>query len=226
MKLLIVLSLTILGQISFSQTEDWANLNKYKPENSEIGLPSENENRVVFMGNSITEGWIIADPDFFKENSFINRGISGQTTPQLLIRFRQDVVNLKPKAVVLLAGTNDIAGNTGPSSLEMIEDNIMSMVEISKANNVKVILCSVLPVFDYPWKQGINPSEKIVELNRRIKSYSEENQIIYADYFSAMVDEKNGLKKEYSKDGVHPNLEGYKVMKPIIEKAIKELLNP
>lgn len=226
MKLLIVLSLTILSQISFSQTEDWANLNKYKPENSEIGLPSENENRVVFMGNSITEGWIIADPDFFKENSFINRGISGQTTPQLLIRFRQDVVNLKPKAVVLLAGTNDIAGNTGPSSLEMIEDNIMSMVEISKANNVKVILCSVLPVFDYPWKQGINPSEKIVELNRRIKSYSEENQIIYADYFSAMVDEKNGLKKEYSKDGVHPNLEGYKVMKPIIEKAIKELLNP
>lgn len=226
MKLLIVLSLTILSQISFSQTEDWANLNKYKQENSEIGLPSENENRVVFMGNSITEGWIIADPDFFKENSFINRGISGQTTPQLLIRFRQDVVNLKPKAVVLLAGTNDIAGNTGPSSLEMIEDNIMSMVEISKANNVKVILCSVLPVFDYPWKQGINPSEKIVELNRRIKSYSEENQIIYADYFSAMVDEKNGLKKEYSKDGVHPNLEGYKVMKPIIEKAIKELLNP
>ncbi|MDY0082637.1 MAG: GDSL-type esterase/lipase family protein [Ignavibacteriaceae bacterium] len=195
MKLLIVLSLTILSQLSFSQTDDWANLNKYKQENSEIGLPSENENRVVFMGNSITEGWIIADPDFFKENSFINRGISGQTTPQLLIRFRQDVVNLKPKGVVLLAGTNDIAGNTGPSSFEMIEDNIMSMVEISKANNIKVILCSVLPVFDYPWKQGINPSEKIIELNRRIKSDSEENQIIYADYFSAMADEKNGLKK-------------------------------
>lgn len=221
MRLIAILSLIVINQISFSQNDDWANLNRYRKENLTLYPLSENESRVVFMGNSITEGWKIADPDFFTENHFINRGISGQTTPQMLIRFRQDVVNLKPKVVVILAGTNDIAGNTGPSTLEMIEDNIFSMVEIAKANNIKVILCSVLPVFDYPWRQGINPSEKIIELNKRIKTYSQNNQIVYADYFSEMADERNGLKKEYSKDGVHPNAEGYKAMKPIIEKAIR-----
>jgi lysophospholipase L1-like esterase len=213
-----------MNQISFTQTDDWANLNRYKQENLILDPPLENEDRVVFMGNSITEGWKTVDPDFFTENQFINRGISGQTTPQMLIRFRQDVVNLKPKIVVILAGTNDIAGNTGPSTLEMIEDNIFSMAEIAKTNNIKVILCSVLPVFDYPWKQGINPSEKIIELNKRIKTYSQNNQFVYVDYFSEMADENNGLKKEYSKDGVHPNVDGYKVMKPIIEKAINYLL--
>ncbi|MDT3695437.1 MAG: SGNH/GDSL hydrolase family protein [Ignavibacterium sp.] len=224
MKLLIILSVIIMNQISFTQTDDWANLNRYKQENLILDPPLENEDRVVFMGNSITEGWKTVDPDFFTENQFINRGISGQTTPQMLIRFRQDVVNLKPKIVVILAGTNDIAGNTGPSTLEMIEDNIFSMAEIAKTNNIKVILCSVLPVFDYPWKQGINPSEKIIELNKRIKTYSQNNQFVYVDYFSEMADENNGLKKEYSKDGVHPNVDGYKVMKPIIEKAINYLL--
>ena len=224
MKLLIILSVIIMNQISFTQTDDWANLNRYKQENLILDPPLENEDRVVFMGNSITEGWKTVDPDFFTENQFINRGISGQTTPQMLIRFRQDVVNLKPKIVVILAGTNDIAGNTGPSTLEMIEDNIFSMAEIAKTNNIKVILCSVLPVFDYPWKQGINPSEKIIELNKRIKTYSQNNQVVYVDYFSEMAEENNGLKKEYSKDGVHPNVDGYKVMKPIIEKAINYLL--
>jgi len=226
MKLLIILFIIILNQISFSQNDDWANLNRYKQENLNLSPPVENENRVVFMGNSITEEWIKICPEFFTKNNYINRGISGQTTPQMLIRFRQDVVNLKPKIVIILAGTNDIAGNTGPSTLEMIEDNIKSIVEIAKANDINVILCSVLPVFDYPWKPGINPSEKIIELNNWIKAYSESNQIIYVDYFSAMVDDRNGLKKEYSKDSVHPNYEGYTVMKPIIEKAIKELLDP
>jgi lysophospholipase L1-like esterase len=219
--LLTILFLAIMNQISFTQNDDWANLNRYKEENLNLGLPADNENRIVFMGNSITEGWLQLNPDFFKDKPYINRGISGQTTPQMLVRFRQDVVNLKPKVVVILAGTNDIAGNTGPSTLEMIADNIASMAEIAKANNIKVILCSVLPAFDYPWKPGLNPANKIVELNKWIKDYSIKNEIVYADYFSAMVDEDNGLRKEYSEDGVHPNLRGYKVMAPIIENVIQ-----
>lgn len=210
-----------MNQISFTQNDDWANLNRYKEENLNLGLPANNENRIVFMGNSITEGWLQLDPDFFEDKPYINRGISGQTTPQMLVRFRQDVVNLKPGVVVILAGTNDIAGNTGPSTLEMIEDNIASMTEIAKANNIKVILCSVLPAYDYPWKPGLNPANKIVELNKWIKDYSIKNEIAYADYFSAMADENNGLRKEYSEDGVHPNLRGYKVMAPIIENVIQ-----
>lgn len=204
---------------------DWANLNRYKKENSAIELLANNKNRVVFMGNSITEGWVRFCPEFFFDNSYVGRGISGQTTPQMLVRFRQDVVNLNPKIVVILAGTNDIAGNTGPSTLEMIEDNISSMSEIAKANNIKVILCSVLPAFDYPWKPGLKPAEKIVNLNKWIKNYCEENDLIYVDYFTQMADEHNGLKKEYSEDGVHPNKVGYEVMIPIIEAAIKEILN-
>ena len=222
--LLTILFLVIMNQISFTQNDDWANLNRYKEENLNLGLPADNENRIVFMGNSITEGWLQLDPDFFKDKPYINRGISGQTTPQMLVRFRQDVVNLKPKVVVILAGTNDIAGNTGPSTLEMIADNIASMAEIAKANNIKVILCSVLPAYDYPWKPGLNPANKIVELNKWIKDYSIKNEIAYADYFSAMVDENNGLRKEYSEDGVHPNLRGYKVMAPIIENVIQRVI--
>jgi lysophospholipase L1-like esterase len=222
--LLTILFLAIMNQISFTQNDDWANLNRYKEENLNLGLPADNENRIVFMGNSITEGWLQLNPDFFKDKPYINRGISGQTTPQMLVRFRQDVVNLKPKVVVILAGTNDIAGNTGPSTLEMIADNIASMAEIAKANNIKVILCSVLPAFDYPWKPGLNPANKIVELNKWIKDYSIKNEIVYADYFSAMVDENNGLRKEYSEDGVHPNLRGYKVMAPIIENVIQKVI--
>ena len=164
------------------------------------------------------------NPDFFLDKPLINRGISGQTTPQMLVRFRQDVVNLKPKVVVILAGTNDIAGNTGPSSLEMIEDNIVSMVEIAKANNIKILLCSVLPVYDYPWKSGLEPAQKIVNLNKWIKEYSHNNDIIYVDYFTQMADVNDGLKQEFSEDGVHPNLVGYRVMEPIIEKAIAEVL--
>lgn len=225
MKKLILFTLLIMNQILFAQTEDWANLNRYREDNLRLGLPSENENRVVFMGNSITEGWYRLFPDFFINNSFVNRGISGQTTPQMLIRFKQDAVNLRPKAVVILAGTNDIAGNTGASTLEMIEDNITSMTEIAKANNIKVLLCSVLPAFDYPWKPGLEPAEKIVELNEWIKNYCKENDLIYVDYFTSMADEKNGLKREYSEDGVHPNGAGYKVMMPIVEKAISKALN-
>ncbi len=222
--LLITLLIFIMEQNTLAQNEqllnDWANLIRYKAENSKLGLPSENESRIVFMGNSITEGWLQIYPEFFEGKPYIDRGISGQTTPQMLVRFRQDVINLKPKIVVILAGTNDIAGNTGPSTLEMIEDNIASMVEIAIANDIRPILCSVLPAYDYPWRPGLNPAEKIVKLNEWIKNYCEENHLIYVDYFTSMADDRNGLKKEYSEDGVHPNKTGYEVMSRIIEKAI------
>ncbi len=207
-----------------SLNNDWPNLTRFRNENLKLGMPSPAENRVVFMGNSITEGWLKINPEFFEGKPYLDRGISGQTTPQMLIRFRPDVINLKPKVVVILAGTNDIAGNTGPSTLEMIEDNIASMVDIAKTNNIKVVLCSVLPVYDYPWKPGLNPAEKIVKLNKWIKDYAEMNGIFYVDYFTPMADEQNGLKKEYSEDGVHPNQAGYKVMAPLVEKAIAEVL--
>ena len=221
---IILINLIFMEQISLAQNTDWADLNRYKEDNLMIGLPAPDENRVVFMGNSITQGWGDAQPEFFEGKSYINRGISGQTTPQMLVRFRPDVVNLKPKVVLILAGTNDIAGNTGPSTLEMIEDNIASMVEIAKANNIKVVLCSVLPAFEYPWKPGLEPAQKIIDLNKWIKEYAIKNKIIYVDYFTPMADERNGLKKEYSEDGVHPNLTGYKVMEPLVELAIEEAL--
>ncbi|HZK94739.1 MAG TPA: SGNH/GDSL hydrolase family protein [Prolixibacteraceae bacterium] len=210
-------------QVSFGQ--DWANLNRFKAENANQVLPTPGERRVVFMGNSITEGWINIHPEFFAGKFYINRGIGGQTTPQMLVRFRADVIKLKPRVVVILAGTNDIAGNSGPSTLEMIEDNIISMAQLAKANDIKVILCSVLPVYDYPWKTGLKPAEKIIELNKLIKNYASKSDIIYLDFFSAMVDERNGLKAAYSKDGVHPNEAGYNVMEPLTEKAIDKAFN-
>lgn len=213
-----------MEQTSIAQNNDWPNFERYKEDNLKLGLPKADENRIVFMGNSITQGWSETNPDFFIGKSYINRGISGQTTPQMLVRFRADVVNLKPKVVVILAGTNDIAGNTGPSTLEMIEDNIASMVEIAKANNIKVVLCSVLPAYDYPWKPGLEPAQKIVDLNKWIADYASKNEIVYVDYYTPMADERNGLKKEYSEDGVHPNLTGYKVMEPLVEKAIEGAL--
>jgi lysophospholipase L1-like esterase len=213
-----------MEQTLLAQNTDWANFDKYKEDNLKLRLPAQDEDRVVFMGNSITQGWGEEHPEFFEGKSYINRGISGQTTPQMLVRFRADVVNLKPKVVLILAGTNDIAGNTGPSTLEMIEDNIASMVEIAKANNIKVVLCSLLPAYDYPWKSGLNPAKKIVELNKWIKNFADKNDDIYVDYFTSMADERNGLKKEYSEDGVHPNLAGYKVMEPLVEVAIEEAL--
>lgn len=209
---------------NFTYAQDWANLDHFRDENLKLGLPQPGENRIVFMGNSITEGWINSCPDFFAGKPYINRGISGQTTPQMLVRFRADVADLKPAVVVILAGTNDIAGNTGPSTLEMIADNIFSMSEIAKANGIKVILCSVLPVFDYPWNPGLQPADKIIVLNGMLKSYAEKNGLIYLDYYSALVDERKGMKAEYSKDGVHPNEAGYRVMAPLCEQAIAKAL--
>jgi len=203
---------------------DWPNLKRFRDDNTKIGLPAANENRVVFLGNSITIGWIGNCPEFFANRPYINRGISGQTTPQMLVRFRPDVINLKPKVVVILAGTNDIAGNTGPSTIEMIEDNLASMADLARANGIKVILCSILPAYDYPWKPGLKPYEKIIVLNQWLKEYALNHGMIYLDYYSALVDSRPGMKFAYSKDGVHPNRDGYKVMEPLVEKAIAKAL--
>ena len=204
--------------------QDWPNLGRFQKENAALPLPSQGENRVVFMGNSITQGWIEKRADFFKINPYINRGISGQTTPQMLIRFRQDVIALQPKVVVILAGTNDIAGNTGPSTLEMIEDNLASMAELAQAHGIRVVLSSVLPVIDYPWKKGLEPAEKIVTLNAWMQSYCEEKGFIYLDYFTSMANEQHGMKTELTYDGVHANVAGYKVMEPLVEAAIQKAL--
>lgn len=208
----------------FLYTQDWPDLNHYSVDNTKLGLPAEGENRIVFFGNSITENWGKIVPGFFSGKPYVNRGISGQTTPQMLVRFRSDVIKLHPTLVIILAGTNDIAENTGPSTLEMIEDNIISMTELARANNIKVVLCSVLPAFKYPWRPVIQPAEKIIELNQMIKSYADKNGIIYLDYYSLMVDEQKGLKTEYTTDGVHPNEAGYKVMAPLVEEAIARAL--
>lgn len=203
---------------------DWANFGRYHADNLKIGMPSEGEKRVVFMGNSITDGWIRMDSDFFKKNHYVDRGISGQTTPQMLVRFRPDVINLKASVVVILAGINDIAGNTGPSTLEMIEDNLASMTEIAQANGVSVVLSSVLPAFDFPWRPGLEPADKVVKLNAWIKKYAESHNCVYLDYFTPMADEKHALKADLGSDGVHPNLAGYKIMEPLAEQAIQKAL--
>ena len=203
---------------------DWANLSRFHDANIKTGLPAAGEKRVVFMGNSITEGWSRIDLGFFSGKPYVNRGISGQTTPQMLIRFRPDAINLKPAVIVILAGINDIAGNTGPSTLEMIEDNLASMVDLAKANGVPVVLSSVLPAYDFPWRPGMQPAEKVVQLNLWIKNYAENNGCVYLDYFTLMADERHGLKAQFTYDGVHPNLAGYKVMDPLVESAIQKAL--
>ena len=204
--------------------KDWANLERFKKENKMLGNPKKGEQRVVFMGNSITQSWLDYSPGFFSKNNFVNRGISGQTTPQMLLRFSADVIELHPEVVVILAGTNDIAGNTGPMTLEQILGNIKSMVELAKANNIKVVLSSVLPAFDYPWRPGLHPDKKIPELNNMLNAYANKADIVYLDYFSAMVDGRNGLPKKYSQDGVHPSMEGYMAMEPLVKEAIEEAL--
>ena len=221
-------SLLILLFISVSQNsnaQDWPDLNRFRKQNDSLGVPAEGDKRVVFMGNSITEGWPNKDPEYFANPYYINRGISGQTTPQMLLRFRADVIDLQPSVVIILAGTNDIAGNTGPISLEEIRDNIISMSELAKANGIVVIISSVLPAHDYVWRPGLEPNIKIPKLNAMLEEYASTNGIIYLDYFSAMVDDRNGLPTELADDGVHPTKEGYAIMKPLAEAAIKKALS-
>ena len=223
--ILIYLSLVACSSEKKLVEQDWPNLKYYRSKNLKLGSPSKSEKRVVFMGNSITEGWPTLQPEFFESKSYINRGISGQTTPQMLIRFRQDVIDLKPKLVLILAGINDIAGNTGPSNVTMITNNIISMAQLAKSNKIKVIICSILPAKDFPWNPGMNPPPKILNVNQILRSYALANGMVYLDYYSLMVDESNALIGEYGSDGVHPNKEGYKVMSLLAEQEINRILN-
>jgi len=203
---------------------DWPNLARYRDANRNLPPASASEPRVVFMGDSITELWDRDSGKFFASKGYIGRGIGGQTTPQMLVRFQQDVVALKPKVVVINAGTNDIAGNTGPSSLEMIEDNLKSMAQIAAANGIQVVLASVTPAYDYPWKRGLEPAEKIVALNSWMKDYCARTGCVYADYFTPMSYEKHGMKEGLSRDGIHPTPAGYAIMAPIAERSIAQAL--
>jgi len=221
----------ILGVNNYTNGQDWrsfANIDRYSEANAQIKRDTTSENRIVFMGNSITEAWPIISPEFFKKNGYIGRGISGQTTPQMLLRFRYDVIDLKPRVVVLLAGTNDLAGNTGDTSIDAIVANIQSMAELADQNGIKVILSSVLPAIDFPWKPGREPAEKIVELNSKLRDYAEKNNYIYVDYHSLLADDKGGLKvPEYTaaNDLVHPNKMGYGVMEKLVKPAIEKALS-
>src|SRR5689334_10024470 len=207
------------------QLQDWANINRYRADNAKVAPPAPDEERVVFMGDSITDGWGKQYGKFFPGKPYINRGISGQTTPQMLIRFRPDVIALKPRAVVILAGTNDIAGNTGPSTLEMIEDNLASMVDLAQKNGIKVVLSSVMPVCDYIRNQTTRrPNDQIVALNKWIKEYADTHGAVYLDYYTPMLDDKGVLKQELTYDGLHPNSAGYDVMMPLAQKAIDQAL--
>lgn len=205
---------------------DWPQLNRYREDNAKLSSPATADRRVVFYGDSITDNWGRYIPvPFFPGKPYVNRGISGQTTAQMLVRFRQDVIDLSPAAVLILAGTNDLAGNTGLSSLQMIEDNLQSMSELAKAHGIRVILASLLPVSEYPWRRGVHPADEIRDLNTWIKSYAKNNGITYLDYYSAMTNAQGGLDATIAPDGVHPNSAGYAIMAPLAEKAIHQTLN-
>ena len=203
---------------------DWADMKRYRDDDAKIGPPGPKEKRVVSTGDSITDGWIRQAPEFFQGKPYYDRGISGQTTPQMLVRFRQDVVNLHPKVVVILAGTNDIAGNTGPATPEMIQDNLVSMVDLARANGIRVVLSSITPSDDFWWNPGTKPANRIAEMNTWIKAYAAKHELVYLDYYSAMVDDHGGMKKEFTSDGVHPNPAGFALMGKLAEKAVAAAL--
>ncbi len=206
---------------------DFGNLGRYREANGKLEPPAATENRVVFMGDSITDIWKLDQS--FPGKPYINRGIGGQTTPQMLLRFRPDVIKLAPEVVVILAGTNDIAGNTGPMTLEEIEANLQTMAELARAHNIRVVLSSVLPVNNYTERSKIffplRPPAQVVELNRWIKRYATQNNLVYLDYFSAMVDDKGMLQADLAEDGLHPNAKGFAIMAPLAQKAIDQAIS-
>ena len=202
---------------------DWAQLGQYRDENRRLPPPSAARPRVIFLGDSLTESWDLAGLRL-DQAEVLNRGISAQTTPQMLVRFRQDVVELKPAVVHILAATNDLAGNTGPTTLGAIEDNLSSMVEAAEANHIRVVLASVLPALDFPWRPGLQPAARIVALNDWMRAYARRRNLVYADYYSALVDSQRGFKAELADDGVHPNRAGYAVMSPIARESIRRAL--
>jgi lysophospholipase L1-like esterase len=203
---------------------DLTDIAHYDSLNASLPPPDPRERRVVFMGDSITEFWANLDPEFFARADFVDRGISGQTTPQMLLRFRQDVIALKPAVVHILAGTNDIAGNTGPMDLPATEANIASMVDLARANAIQVVIGSVLPAAEFPWRPGLSPGPKIVALNGWLKGYSSARHLIYVDYYKAMTDGALGMRSDLTPDGVHPSQAGYRVMEPLTRAAIRAAL--
>jgi lysophospholipase L1-like esterase len=207
-------------------TDDYGQLARYREADAALAAPAAGENRVAFFGDSITDIWKIED--YFPGKPYINRGIGGQTTPQMLVRFRQDVINLQPKVVIILAGTNDIAGNTGPMRNEDIEANLASMAELARAHDIHVVLCSIMPVHNYTDRAkdffAQRPQSRILALNEWIKDYSAKNNLVYVDYFSALVDDKGMMKKELADDGLHPNAAGYKIAAPLAEAGIEKAL--
>lgn len=204
---------------------DFNGLGRYRQDNGKLSAPAPGENRVVFFGDSITDGWGRRAGKFFPGKPYINRGISGQTTTQMLARFQQDVVHLKPAAVVILAGTNDVAGNAGPENLQMIEDNFVSMVELARANGIRVVLSSVLPSKKFGWNPDVKPAETIKTVNQWIESYCTKEHLVYLNYYPALVDSEGGIKSELAMDGiVHPNDAGYAIMEPLAEAAVEKAL--
>lgn len=204
-------------------TNDWPNLARYRADNARLGPPAPDETRVVFYGDSITDSWP-GHGGFFARNRYVGRGISGQTTSQMLVRFRSDVIDLAPRVVVILAGTNDVAENTGPYRPEQTQGYLASMVELAQAHGIRVVLASVLPAYSYHWRPDVKPVTKIAALNAWLREYAAGHQCVYLDYFSAMADDRRGLKSEYSGDGVHPNDAGYAVMEPLAQEAIAAAL--
>ena len=202
---------------------DWANFKKYEADNNKVEPPIKNETRAVFMGNSIFEGWIRLRPEFFSGKPYFDRGISGQTTPQMLLRMYDDVIALQPDIMVLKAGINDIAENNASYNPDHTLDNIKAMAQLARFNKIKVILCSVLPASDFRWRPGLQPGDKVIALNEAIKKFATENKFYYLDLYSAVVDDNKGMRKEYASDGVHPTVEGYKVMEPLLEEAIRKV---
>jgi lysophospholipase L1-like esterase len=204
---------------------DFPWLARFREADLKLGQPAAGDKRVVFMGDSITEGWHFDQPGgAFATKPYVNRGISGQTTPQMVLRFHHDVINLQPTVVVILAGTNDIAGNTGPMTIEETESNLAAMAEMAAQNHIGVVLCSILPAYDYPWQPGLTPAPKIDAINAWMKDYAAQHGYVYVDYHSAMKDARDGLPSNLSHDGVHPTPAGYDVMAPLVEAGIAKAL--
>lgn len=214
--------LTFLSVALASAQEDWAQLGRYADANAALGAPARDESRIIFLGDSITEGWSQSRPEFFSGQSYVARGIAGQTTAQMLVRFRADVVALDPSAVVILAGTNDIAGAGGPATNAMIQDNLASMAEIAAENDIRVILASILPTDGYPWAPDVEPAFRIFAINRWLEDYAEQNDHIYVDYYAAMVNDQGGMQAAHTTDGVHVSQAGYAIMEGIFEVAVNE----
>ncbi len=221
---LIMTSLFVNAQQKINENwADWANFKKYADQNKAVPPKTKGERRVVFLGNSIFEGWLRSRPEFFAGKPYYDRGISGQTTPQMLLRFYDDVLALNPDVLVLKCGINDIAQNTGPYDPAKTINNIKAIAQLARINKIKVILCSVLPANDFKWRPGLEPADKVMALNAAIKQFADEQDYFYLDLYSSVVDENKGMKKEYASDGVHPTVEGYKVLEPLVEDAIRKV---